>query len=342
MVISNANIFHRLISVYIVFLFSLFSYSQQQLKGIVYDDATKEPLEAVVVYLDGTTKGTITDAFGRFSLEINTNYNESIVVAYLGYKTVILNPDKVVDQKNVLVYLTEEIESLDPIYLETDDWSREKKLRYFKKYFIGELRIQEKCKIINEKDIHLYYSSSEKTLYASSSVPLTIKNKYLGYTITYFLREFELKFSLGSSGLRLVNSIYFAGTSFFKEYHKKIKNKYIVRREKSFAGSKLHFMRSLALKKLQENKFKVFYKGFAGDPYEYFTVELLNNFAKVHLGVERVSILYDEKHQTDMWISTDYFLIDGFGNYSPIDQLFFSGYMSNHRVGMMLPLDYNL
>ncbi len=260
----------------------------------------------------------------------------------MGYKTIVLNLNNVVDQKNVLVYLTEEIESLDPIYLETDDWSREKKLRYFKKYFIGELWVQEKCKIINEKDIRLYYSASEKTLYASSSVPLTIKNKHLGYTITYFLREFELKFSEGSSGLRLMSSIYFSGTSFFEEYNRKVKNKYILRRKNSFEGSKLHFMRSLALKRLRENKFRIFYKGFAGDPYEYFTVELLNNFAKVHLGVERVSILYDEKHQTDMWTSADYFLIDGFGNYSPVDQLFFSGYMANHRVGMMLPLDYNL
>lgn len=342
MLTSNSKRYYKCISTYVIILFSFFSFSQQQVRGVVYDAATKKPLEAVVVYLDGTTKGTITDTDGRFALTIDANFDESIIISYLGYKTVVVNPSTIVNQENFLVYLTEEIESLDPIYLETDDWSREKKLRYFKKYFIGELEIQQKCKITNEKAIHLYYSSSEETLYASASVPLIIKNKYLGYEITYFLRTFELKFSVGSSGLRLVNSIYFSGTSFFREYYRNIKNKHIARREKTFNGSKLHFMRSLALKKLEENNFRVFYKGFAGNPYEYFRVELLNALAKVRLDVERVSILYDGKYQTDMWMSTDHFIIDGFGNYSPSDQLFFSGYMSNQRVGMMLPLDYNL
>ncbi|MDH7447506.1 carboxypeptidase-like regulatory domain-containing protein [Aquimarina sp. 2201CG14-23] len=340
--IINSDIYHRSVSFFIILLFSLCTYAQQKLSGVIYDDSTKEPLEAVVIYFDGTTQGTITDAVGKFFLEINSNYKGKVIITYLGYKTVILDLSTMTDYNNVLVYLTEEIESLDPIYLKTDDWSREKKLRYFKKYFIGELWLQEQCEIINEKDIRLYYSAAEETLYASSSIPLTIRNNYLGYTVTYYLTDFELKFSLGSSGLRLVNSIYLSGTSFFKESRKKIKKKYISRRKESFEGSMLHFMRSLALKELKENKFRVFYKGFAGDPYKYFSVKLIDNFAKVSLGVDRVSILYNEKHQTDMWMSTDYFLIDGFGNYTPTDQLFFSGYMANQRVGMMLPLDYNL
>ncbi len=340
--ISNSNISYTLVLLHFLFFFSVYTYSQQKISGVIYDDTTKQPLEAVVIYLDGTTKGTITNSSGRFSLDISTNFKESIIISYLGYKTVILDPTIIKEGEDILIYLKEEIESLDPIYLQTDDWSREKKLRYFKKYFIGDQSIQEQCKIVNVGDIRLYYSSSDEMLYASSSVPLTIRNKYLGYKITYNLIDFELKFSLGSSGLRLVKSTYFSGTSFFKEYHKKVRKKYEKRRLKAYKGSILHFMRSLAQKRIQENNFRVFYKGFAGDPNAYFSVELVDSLAKVAMNVERVSVLYDEKYQTDMWISADHFYIDGFGNYTPSNQLFLSGYMSNHKVGMMLPLDYGL
>lgn len=77
------------ITLYILFsLLSLAGYSQYELKGIVIDAKTKEPLP-YVNYSVGIGAGGTTDDSGRF--EINTNAKpDSIIFSYLGYKDKVL------------------------------------------------------------------------------------------------------------------------------------------------------------------------------------------------------------------------------------------------------------
>ena len=329
-------------------LFFSLSYGQKEYSGIVYDDATKKPLESVVVYLNGTTKGTVTNAKGSFYLELDKASNESLIISYLGYQNIILDPSEIEDTKHIVLYLKEELEPLDPVFLENDDWSRKKKMHYFKLHFIGSEKVQKTCTILNEDDVNLFYSSSDKTLYASAYKPIKIKNDFFGYTISYDLTDFEAKFKFSDKGRPLIKEVFFMGTSFFKEFDDTIetedKKEYINRRKKAFKGSVLHFMRSLADNALVQNNFQLLYEGKKTLPDKHFKVSIEDGFANVEADVEKIAIKHNTSYRSYMIFNSKNtnFTIDGFGNYRPVRLFSFSGYMGRLKVGKMLPLDYEL
>src|SRR5690606_2033656 len=59
---------------------------RQQLKGVVKDTATGEPLIGVSVGVEGTSTGASTDADGAFSLNL-PGPSAVLVVSYIGYET---------------------------------------------------------------------------------------------------------------------------------------------------------------------------------------------------------------------------------------------------------------
>jgi len=72
----------------IAFLLPLFSFSQEELKGIILEkSAEKEnPLPGANVYWLGSSVGTITNEDGTFSLPYKFSYNR-LVISYVGFKT---------------------------------------------------------------------------------------------------------------------------------------------------------------------------------------------------------------------------------------------------------------
>lgn len=69
------------------FNFTELSQQQKTVTGKVTDAATGEALVGVSIYIPGTTNGAITDANGNYSLNV-PELNTSLVVSYIGYKTV--------------------------------------------------------------------------------------------------------------------------------------------------------------------------------------------------------------------------------------------------------------
>ncbi len=326
------------IAILILFFSTLFLYSQKDIQGVIYDQVTKEPLVGVVVYLDGTTNGTITNEKGKFYIKFDQIANNTLIISYLGYQTKLLDSQMILNKEYEHILLQPQVEELEAVVLQKDPLSRSRKLRYFRKYFLGDYGIQEKCKIINEKDIELHYNVEKKVLYGSASVPLKIRNKLLGYEILYTLFDFELQF--GNDTIKK-NLSYFSGTPFFKELRKKTLAKHIKNRETYYKGSSLHFMRALATKTLAENKFRAFHNGFAGDPYAFFTITRKKRMlTKVEMALNVVSILYDQKLRTKIEVPEGNFLIDKMGNYSPPTGVIFDGYMGSLKIGTLLPLDY--
>lgn len=57
------------------------------LKGVVFDASTKEPLIGVTVYVKGTTNGDATDLEGRFEISNLKNGPYTIIVSYISYTT---------------------------------------------------------------------------------------------------------------------------------------------------------------------------------------------------------------------------------------------------------------
>ena len=57
------------------------------LKGVVFDASTKEPLIGVTVYVKGTTNGDATDLDGRFEISNLKDGHYTIIVSYISYTT---------------------------------------------------------------------------------------------------------------------------------------------------------------------------------------------------------------------------------------------------------------
>ncbi|WP_349663125.1 carboxypeptidase-like regulatory domain-containing protein [Cellulophaga lytica] len=326
-------------------LFFLFAFvflkvtAQQTVTGYVLDANTKEPLIGTSVFYDGTTIGVVTNTKGYFNISTEKNSTAPLVISYFGYKNKIISA---VGKKDLgTIYLQEEVEQLNEVVLEPDTWSREKKLRIFRNQFLGTTLPAQKCKILNEDDIRLYYSKKEDVLYAYANKPIIVVNKFLGYKLSYYLQDFEVRYKTNVNGFRLTGSVFYAGTALFTEINKKVKRKYVKNREITYLGSTLHFMRALSAKRLTEENFRIFKESLEVNPYDYYKVEKIEDgSAKVVQSLERLNILYNRWSNSFVVVTQNPFYIDAYGNHSPVDVVLFGGDMGLLRIANTLPLNY--
>ena len=85
-----------------LFFFSMASvaFAQQALKGKVTDAETNDPIIGASVLLKGTTKGTITDDSGNFTLALDSkDKNGTLVVSFVGYEKqeIVLNGQETIN-----------------------------------------------------------------------------------------------------------------------------------------------------------------------------------------------------------------------------------------------------
>ncbi|TXD81201.1 carboxypeptidase-like regulatory domain-containing protein [Subsaximicrobium wynnwilliamsii] len=335
--------------VVILFLCGLVT-SAQTITGLVLDHSNEQPLESVSIYYDGTTIGAVTNQEGYFTITSQIKTNAIVVVSYIGYETKYFSQTELANAKTI--YLNEKAEALDPVIIEPDDWSRAKKLKYFRREFLGRGEAAEACKILNEDQIQLVYSKSKNTLYAYCDQPVQIKNKHLGYRLNYKIVDFEVRFVDNRSGLIFVQGVYFAGTSNFSELNpKRIKKRYRKTREEEYHGSLLEFMRALSQKKLKEYQFSTFIKSEGSrffvpvDPYQYLIVQKQEgDLCKVTIKTDKLVVLNNQDAQSALLPveGFDTFYIDAYGIHSPPDKLLFSGVFGNERMAKLLPLDYKV
>jgi len=326
--------------------------SAQTISGVILDQRNQEPLESVSIYYDGTTIGAVTNQEGYFQITSEVKTNAVLVVSYIGYETKFFSQEELANQKTI--FLDEKPEALDAVIIEPDDWSRAKKLKYFRREFLGRGEAAEACSILNEDKIKLIYSKSKNTLYATSEEPIHVKNKHLGYLLKYKIVDFEVNFVDNLSGLIFVKSVYIAGTSNFSELNpNRIKKRYLKARQAEYQGSVLEFMRALANKKLKEYHYATFIKSegegsemfMPVEPYQYLVVQNKEDgLSQVTLKAEKLVVLYREDIQSALVPKEgfDTFYIDDYGIHSPSDKLLFSGAFGRERLAKLLPLDYKV
>lgn len=330
---------------------SLFVFAQHSIKGVVVDQSNR-PIGSANIYFDGTTFGTVTNTNGEFMLQIDQSIQAPLIISSLGYTSELKNiafKTPIIDLETIV--LNEGVSDLEEVYIENDPWPRKRKLAYFRKWFLGEDYKDKKTKILNEEEVKLRFVPSTNTLVASSKVPLSVQNKHLSYLIEYDLMDFELvfrKISFERDGRKQTHynehSSYYAGTSFFKELKDKTRTKFLERREKTYKGSILHFMRSLASKKLEENKYKIFHKRIQVPFYQFFNVVKGRGRIAVDLLTHKVIVLYDSFEQSFIQVDENptTIYIDAYGNFSPINSLYFGGAMGKQKMSSLLPLNYKM
>lgn len=328
----------------IVFLLLTFTLYSQTVSGHIVDFKTKQPLMAVSVYFDNTTIGTTTDDSGNFTIAYTDAIQSNLIISYIGYETVIISDYRTKNQFEI--ELKEAVNTLDEVVIDANDGlTRKQKLKVFRKEFLGFSEFSKSCKILNESDLILRYNKKEETLSVSSKRPVLVKNKSLQYEIAYDIIDFEISFRYidPKTNHYAVHSVFYTGTSFYKDLNSELKKKVFDKREKAYQGSIQHFMRSLFYKDLRGEAFDIFYEKFQVDEWTFFKVEDIPNvtFKKVSLDKE-VNILFKLKDQSVLKPLVTHFYVDKYGNYSPITQLLFSGVMGNQRIGDLLPTNYGL
>ena len=315
----------------------------QEIRGIVLDGNTNLPLEYVSVYFDQTTIGTTTNQKGEFTLN-NTNIKTPLIISYLGYKT-----------KSITKYSTDEIQefylfesnnSLDEIIINTNDnWSRDLKLKEFKRHYLGESKRGKSCRIINEDDLILKFNKITRKLIATSKAPIIIKNNVLNYTINVNLDYFEAKYSFVSKNKKRLNieKVSYFGSSLYKSYATPLLKKILEERNSAYRGSVLHFMRALSKNKLNDRGYKVYLANGMSDPSKIIFLSQLKNgkgvFVKIK-GDGDLNIIYKNGNQSRIEVLDNEFYIDSFGNHLPPLSIQFYGHLGGQRVGDTVPLDF--
>ena len=344
----------------------------QTLSGYVYDEKENLPLQGAFVYLDGTTLSASTDASGYFSITAKQELNADLVVRYIGFRNfVVENPFQ---YKNpIKILMREEAISLNEVVINSKGpFTRDEMLAAFRKGFLGNTRAGRSCTIINEDDIELYYDSSTLTLHAKSRKPLQIENKYLKYNITFDLSKCDIQYRRKSLDEIYQRGMYFEGTTFFADISEKEESADRHRR-KSYYGSTQHLMKTIAANDWIEQKFTLYVNGAPATPERYFKVTDTLGLKKVEMQIKpesikplnirvegmseqqmqkiqeesqkrkesvRFDVLYDNRDQSFFNYNTGVFYIDNNGQYFPISELKFGGYMGDLKAGDMLPADY--
>ncbi len=111
--------FLKLFFAFAIGLFSLNGYAQIEVKNRVVDFMSFQPIENANIYVQNTTKGTITNADGNFVLLVpEENRNDTLVISSIGYKsfkTIIKDFDATTD-----IFLEEDVASLDEVVIVAD------------------------------------------------------------------------------------------------------------------------------------------------------------------------------------------------------------------------------
>lgn len=109
----------------VLLCFSLFSYSQSTINGIV-KDKKGNPIFAANVYLKTEPqKGVTSDFDGNFSLNI-LNLKDTLIVSFIGYETKIIQISKIDITKNVVIILKENTQTLEEVIIKAKDPISEK------------------------------------------------------------------------------------------------------------------------------------------------------------------------------------------------------------------------
>lgn len=104
----------------LMFLFISQFLMAQNIRGIVLDSQTNEPIGNVTIYSENQSLGATTDSYGKFNLKINSKiYNlDNLQFSIVGYHTKMMALNTFVSG-DPIVYLSKKLEELDEVVVST-------------------------------------------------------------------------------------------------------------------------------------------------------------------------------------------------------------------------------
>jgi len=333
----------------------------QTLSGVVYDKATKQPVQGAYVYLNGTSIVNLTDNSGKFSLTVRQTINTQLVFSHITYN--LVNIEDPFNNLPDTIYMEERPNTLREVIVHGDPFSRQQKLRAFREQFLGITQAGRSCRIVNEDDIQVWYNVPTKTLFASSNQPIEVINEYLGYRTLFTLVDFKTEYSSVTLNRNRVQQSYYAVLTSFTDLKPddiRIKK----RRDDVYVTSTRNFFKCLAydpffiLDTTDDPIFWV-YEGrnqidfnshfIINDTISQKAIKISNALIEKENpddSLLRINIShYDSDNRGFRYYSrisffTNTLLVDQYGNIDKIDKVTFEGRLGRARAGNMLPLNY--
>lgn len=240
-------------AILLLLLIAIPGISQRTIKGRVVNQATGAPVPGSSVFISNTSKGTVSNSAGTFELQDVPAGKHELVISCIGYETNVFSFNDGQLPLQLKIELSIKIKELENVTVEPsveegwDKWGR-----FFMDNFLGNTANAAQCRIKNEKAIRFRYYKKSKRLIAYCDEPVLLENKALGYLVNYQLEEFEMNFD--------EKMIFYMGYSLFEPIStggKGRQQKWEKKREEAYAGSILHFMRSVYSNQLLEEGFEV-------------------------------------------------------------------------------------
>lgn len=223
------------------------------LSGNVTDAATGKPLPFANVYLNGTTRGTTTDAQGQFDLPNVPLGTVEIVASFLGFQPVrqTLRLDQASPQR-LLFRLQPDNRMLAGVTVKARSKDRQwqRQFRQFRRQLLG-TPFGDKCVITNS--FSLSFTEQGGHLKATASEPLAIENQALGYRVFYDLQYFDGSF----------RKVYYGGTGRFEELpaaDAQQAERYRRNRMRAYRGSLRHMLTTLINGTHEKEGFLIYYE----------------------------------------------------------------------------------
>ena len=217
--------------------------AQNTVSGIVSDSRSNEPMPYATVYVNGTTKGTITNDDGLFELQ-NVKFPATLVFSFVGYKAQVLELDR---NPSTLQIKLDTNDALPEVTV-TDYNDRERYIQYFKTMFLGDDLWGQSATILNEDAI--MFENTGNVFRAWAGEPIIIDLPLLGYELYADLANFSVYRADGKAICDIL------GYYYYKPYNAESarkNSKYGKNRAKAYYNSNLHFLRSLYQDRLAEN-----------------------------------------------------------------------------------------
>jgi len=223
-------------------------FGQSTVSGIVTDSRSGNPMPYATVYVNSSTKGTITDDDGRFELK-DIRFPSTIVFSFIGYKTQVFDLARNPGELHIKLITS----NILPEVVVTDYNERQTYVDYFKTMFLGDDRWGRHAVIRNEDAImfHNYGTVGNGTMFkAWSGEPINIDLPLLGYELYVDLVDFTVQRANGRTTCDILG--YFFYTPYSNTNRRKAA-RFEKNRLQAYYNSNLHFLRSLYENRLAEN-----------------------------------------------------------------------------------------
>lgn len=174
-----------------VFSFQLFGQSGT-ITGVVKDLETGETLPFCNVFINNTTISTATDMDGKFTLSGLESGPLEVGFSFMGYvaetKKVTMNPGGILTLNMAMKPFAQDLSDVEIKASRDKNWERD--LRKFQNLFIGIDDAASKTQLLNPWVIDFPAATEKGAFTAKADLPIEIENQYLGYKITFNLKEF--------------------------------------------------------------------------------------------------------------------------------------------------------